>query len=92
MVAHEVRAHLTDDRRSVRIYGSQVVVGRLYGSVRTLRVRAAQLCRHGAESEWHSGAGAGKIPSASGGRGQRPEMRLLDYSAEAMPPNSPCPN
>jgi len=29
MVAHEVRANLTDEKRSVRIYGSAVVVARL---------------------------------------------------------------
>ncbi len=29
MMAHEVRHNLTDDRRSLRLYGSQVVVGRL---------------------------------------------------------------
>jgi hypothetical protein len=31
-VAHEVRANLTDEKRSVRIYGSQVVVARLTAS------------------------------------------------------------
>ena len=31
-IAHEVRANLTDEKRSVRIYGSQVVVARLTAS------------------------------------------------------------
>jgi hypothetical protein len=31
-VAHAVRFHLTDEKRSVRVYGSQVVVARLTGS------------------------------------------------------------
>jgi len=31
-VAHSVRSNLTDEKRSLRIYGSQVVVGRLTGS------------------------------------------------------------
>jgi hypothetical protein len=32
MLAHLIRANLSDDRRSLRIYGSQVVVARLTGS------------------------------------------------------------
>ena len=37
-VAHEVRTNLTDDRRSLRIYGSQVVLGRLYQSDKAARI------------------------------------------------------
>jgi hypothetical protein len=29
MAAHEIRAQLTDERRSLRVYGSEVVVARL---------------------------------------------------------------
>jgi hypothetical protein len=38
MAAHEIRARLTDDRRSVRIYGTEVVVTRLFASGGRLRV------------------------------------------------------
>ena len=38
-VAHQVRYHLTDDKRSLRIYGSPVVVARLTGSGGHLRVQ-----------------------------------------------------
>jgi hypothetical protein len=38
VVAHAVRFNLTDDKRSVRIYGSPVVVARLTGSGGRLRV------------------------------------------------------
>jgi len=37
-VAHAVRFHLTDEKRSVRIYGSQVVVVRLTGSAGHVRL------------------------------------------------------
>jgi hypothetical protein len=38
MMAHEIRARLTDERRSIRIYGSAVVVARLTVSPDGLRV------------------------------------------------------
>jgi hypothetical protein len=37
-VAHQVRFHLTDEKRSLRIYGSPVVVGRLTGSGGRMRL------------------------------------------------------
>jgi len=39
MVAHLVRSNLTDEKRSVRIYGSLVVVARLTGTGNRLRVQ-----------------------------------------------------
>jgi hypothetical protein len=38
-MAHLIRANLTDDRRSIRIYGTQVVVARLSGSAEHLRIQ-----------------------------------------------------
>jgi hypothetical protein len=47
MLAHEVRANLSDEKRSLRIYGSQVVVARVTGS--RDRVRLQLLNYAGAE-------------------------------------------
>jgi hypothetical protein len=38
VMAHQIRANLTDDRRSVRLYGSPVVVSRLYRSPDAVRI------------------------------------------------------
>ena len=37
-IAHQVRFHLTDEKRSLRLYGSQVVVARLTGAAGHLRL------------------------------------------------------
>ncbi len=81
MVAHEVRAHLTDDRRSVRIYGSQVVVGRVYGSDAELRVVLLNYAGMERKVNGIRVRVLGKFrlrPTAAGA----PEMRLLDFSAD----------
>ncbi len=81
MVAHEVRAHLTDDRRSVRIYGSQVVVGRVYGSAAELRVVLLNYAGMERNVNGIRVRVLGKFrlrPPATGA----PEMRLLDFSTD----------
>lgn len=81
LVAHEVRAHLTDDRRSVRIYGSQVVVGRVYGSDAGLRVVLLNYAGMERKVNGIRVRVLGKFhlrPPTAGA----PEMRLLDFSAE----------
>src|SRR5262249_33974557 len=47
VLSHLIRSNLTDEKRSVRIYGSQVVVARLTGSNGHARV---QLLNYGAPS------------------------------------------
>jgi hypothetical protein len=81
--AHEVRARLTDDRRSIRVYGSQVVVARLYGSGG--RVRVALLNYAGAERKVNGirvrvqGEFSHHKLAVAGG----PQAELTDYSADA---------
>jgi hypothetical protein len=38
LLAEKVRAHLTDEKRLLRIYGSDVVIGRLLGDPHTARL------------------------------------------------------
>ena len=51
-VAQMIRANLTDDKRSVRLYGSLVVLARLTGIGRPSARAVAQLRGRGTEGRW----------------------------------------
>ena len=80
--AHEVRARLTDDRRSIRVFGSQVVVARLYGSGG--RMRVALLNYAGAERKVNGirVRVQGKFASHKLAAAGSPQAELTDYSAD----------
>jgi hypothetical protein len=81
-VAHQARFHLTDERRSLRVYGSQVVVARLTASGDSARIH---LLNYGGASRVVSGIRVrvlGKYTkrhlAAAGSTG----TELLDYSLD----------
>jgi hypothetical protein len=80
MAAHEVRAQLTDDRRSIRVYGSEVVVARLTALPDGVRVHLLNYA--GAERKVDGlrvrvlGQYAKHRLAAAGS----PQAELLDYS------------
>jgi hypothetical protein len=78
-VAHAVRFNLTDEKRSVRIYGSQVVVARLTASAGPCAAASVELCGGGSEGGWDSRARARPVPQTpvvAGGRRGRRTARL----------------
>lgn len=81
-MAQEIRAKLTDDRRSVRVFGSQVVVARLEGSGSRLRVH---LLNYAGERQKVDGIRVrllGRYTQHRLAAAGRPEDRLLDFTAE----------
>jgi len=81
LMAHDIRAKLTDERRSLRIYGSPVVVGRLAGNAGHLRV---YLLNYDGANRKVNGVRIrvlGRYPSYKAAIAGSPELRLLDYSA-----------
>ena len=78
-----VRANLTDEKRSLRVYGSQVVVARL--TARTGKARLHLLNYAGADRQggWDSRAGARRIFQARVAAAGSAGVELLDYSVEA---------
>jgi len=82
MMAHEIRARLTDEKRSLRVYGSAVVVARLTALPDGLRVHLLNYA--GAERKVDGlrvrvlGRYAGHHLAAAGS----PREELLDYTVE----------
>ncbi len=82
MLVHQIRANLTDEKRSLRIYGSSVVVGRLTGSQDRLRVH---LLNYAGASRIVDGLRIrvrGRYPQSRIAAAGVPEARLLDYTLE----------
>ncbi len=83
MMAHEIRAHLTDEKRSIRVYGSPVVVARVTETAGGVRVHLLNYA--GAERKVDGirvrvpGRYAQHRVAAAGS----PGIELLDYVAEA---------
>ena len=86
-VAHAVRFNLTDEKRSVRIYGSQVVVARLTGAGRPCAAASAELCGGEPEGGWDSRARARPI-SQTPAVGS-PTARASNCSTTAWSPTPP---
>jgi hypothetical protein len=82
-VAHAVRFHLTDEKRSLRIYGSQVVVARLTGSDGRVRLHLLNYAGANRKVDGIRVRVLGQYPkhhlSIADGAG----VELLDYSVEA---------
>jgi len=83
MTAHEVRARLTDEKRSIRIYGSAVVVARL--TVLPAGVRVHLLNYAGAERKVDGlrVRVLGQYPKHRLAAAGSPQEELLDYASDA---------
>lgn len=80
--AHQVRARLTDDRRSLRVYGSAVVVARLTALPAGVRVH---LLNYDAASRKVDGLHVrvlGSYPKSRVAAAGDPEAKLLDYTTD----------
>jgi hypothetical protein len=80
-MSHLIRANLTDDKRTIRIYGSTVVVARVTGGGGRLRV---QLLNYGGTSRNVDGIRVrvlGNYPKHQYAAAGSPGEKLLDYSA-----------
>jgi hypothetical protein len=83
VMAQVVRSKLTDEKRSVRIYGSQVVVARLYGSGGRARLH---LLTYGGADRTVNGIRVrvlGEYPTHQIHSAGNPGAELLDFSAES---------
>jgi hypothetical protein len=81
-VAHQVRYNLTDDKRSLRIYGSQVVVGRLTASGGRMRV---QLLNYAGAARKVNGIRVrvlGQYPKHQPAQADGAAVELLDYAVD----------
>ena len=82
VVAHAIRGNLTDEKRSVRIYGSPVVVARLSGSGGKVRL---QLLNYTGATRNVDGIRVrvlGQYPQHQLAAADSPGLELVDYSAE----------
>jgi len=82
VVAHAIRGNLTDEKRSVRIYGSPVVVVRLTGSGGKVRL---QLLNYTGATRNVDGIRVrvlGQYPQHQLAAADSPGLELVDYSAE----------
>ena len=87
-VAHSVRSNLTDEKRSLRIYGSQVVVGAAYRLRRPRTPASAQLCGGEPEGGRHSRARARPISQAPGAARRRRGRRTARLHRRVRTPPS----
>jgi hypothetical protein len=82
-VAHSIRANLTDEKRSVRIYGSVVVVARLTASAEHARV---QLLNYAGVERKVNGIRVrviGQYSKHQVSAADSPGAELLDYTVES---------
>lgn len=82
VVAHAIRANLTDEKRSVRVYGSPVVVARLTGSGDKLRL---QLLNYSGATRNVDGIHVrvlGQYPKHQLAAAGSPGLELADYVAD----------
>jgi hypothetical protein len=83
VIAQAVRTNLTDEKRSLRIYGSPVVVARLTGSAGHLRV---QLINYAGAARKVNGVRVrvlGSYPQHHVAADDIPGAELLDYTVDA---------
>lgn len=81
-VAHEVRANLTDEKRSVRIYGSAVVVARLTAAGNHARLHLLNYAGAARKVEGVRVRVLGQYPKHQLSLADGPGVELLDYSVE----------
>jgi hypothetical protein len=82
LVAHAIRDNLTDEKRSVRIYGSPVVVARLTGSDGHVRVHLLNYTGATRGVEGIRVRVRGRYSKHRLAAAGSPELELLDYSEE----------
>jgi hypothetical protein len=82
VVAHAVRFHLTDEKRSVRIYGSPVVVARLTASRDHVRLHLLNYAGAARKVEGIRVRVLGAYPKHQLSRADGAGVELLDYSVE----------
>ena len=83
MTAHEVRARLTDDRRSLRIYGSPVVVARITATADGVRVHLLNYAGAERKVDGIRVRVLGRYPKHHVAAAGSPQEELLDYAADA---------
>ncbi len=83
MAAHEVRAGLTDERRSIRVYGSEVVVARLTALPDGLRVHLLNYAGAERKLDGLRVRVLGLYPKHRLAAAGSPQAELLDYSVDA---------
>ncbi len=83
-MAHLIRATLTDDRRSVRVYGSLVVVARLERSANGLRVHLLNYAGAARKVDGVRIRVLGRFPGHVLMAEGSPGLKLLDYQADSV--------
>ena len=83
MMAHDVRAKLTDDKRSIRIYGSAVVVARLTASAEGLRVHLLNYAGAERKVDGLRVRVLGKYTKHHVAAAGSPNEELLDYTVDS---------
>jgi len=81
-VAHAVRSNLTDEKRSLRIYGSPVVIARLTGSGDHVRLHLINYAGASRNVEGIRVRVLGRYPKHKLALADGAGIELLDYSAE----------
>jgi hypothetical protein len=82
-VAHSVRSNLTDEKRSLRIYGSQVVVGRLTGDGAHARLHLLNYAGANRKVDGLRVRVLGKYPKHQVWLADGAGVELLDYTVES---------
>ena len=82
-IAHLVRANLSDDRRSLRVYGSQVVVARLNASGARARIQLLNYAGANRKVEGIRLRVLGRYPDHQLAIAGSPGAKLLDYSVQS---------
>jgi hypothetical protein len=82
LVAHAIRGNLTDEKRSVRIYGSPVVVARLTGAVGKVRLHLLNYSGATRSVDGIRVRVLGQYPKHQLAAAGSPGMELADYSVE----------
>ena len=83
VMAHEIRAKLTDEKRSIRIYGSAVVVARLDASASGLRVHLLNYAGAERKVDGIRVRVPGKYPKHFLASAGSPKEELLDYTVDS---------
>jgi len=82
-VAHSVRSNLTDEKRSLRIYGSQVVVGRLTGDGTHVRLHLLNYAGANRKVDGIRVRVLGQYPKHQVRLADGAGVELLDYTVES---------
>lgn len=83
MMAHDIRGHLTDDRRSLRIFGSAVVVARLTAAPDGVRVHLLNYASAERKIDGLRVRVLGRYPKSRVRAAGSPDEELLDYLVDA---------